>query len=92
LSRCRNSLFCPRKARFVENVKALLSVLRRFTSRQMHAYELIDRIPSARLSAVVCLLENMLDPVSLANAPVEEEEITSKRPRRWTAPHFARSR
>jgi hypothetical protein len=44
----------------------------------MHAYELIDRIPPTRLFAVVGLLEAMLDPVSLAiaNAPVEEEELT----------------
>jgi hypothetical protein len=41
-----------------------------------HAYELIDRLPPTQLSAVVGLLEAMLDPVSLANAPVEEEEIT----------------
>ena len=41
-----------------------------------HAYELIDRLPPTQLSAVVGLLEAMLDPLSLANAPVEEQEIT----------------
>ena len=41
-----------------------------------HAYELIDRLPPAQLSAVVGLLEAMLAPVSLANVPEEEEEIT----------------
>lgn len=41
-----------------------------------HAYELIDRLPPAQLSAVVGLLEAMLDPLSLATALVEEEEIT----------------
>jgi hypothetical protein len=41
-----------------------------------HAYELIDRLLRTQLSAVVGLLEAMLDLVSLANAPVEEEEIT----------------
>jgi hypothetical protein len=43
-----------------------------------HVYELIDRLPPNQLSAVVGLLEAMLDPVSLAiaNAPVEEEELT----------------
>jgi hypothetical protein len=41
-----------------------------------HAYELIDRLRPTQLSAVVGLLEAMLDPVSIANAPVEEEEIT----------------
>jgi hypothetical protein len=41
-----------------------------------HAHELIDRLPPTQLSAVVGLLEAMLDPFSLANTPVEEEEIT----------------
>jgi hypothetical protein len=41
-----------------------------------HAYELIDRLPPTQLSAVVGLLEAMLDPLSLATALVEEEEIT----------------
>jgi hypothetical protein len=41
-----------------------------------HAYELIDRLPPTQLSAVVGLLEAMLDSTSLANAPVEEQEIT----------------
>jgi hypothetical protein len=41
-----------------------------------HAYELIDRLPPTQLSAVVSLLEAMLDPVSLATAVTEEEEIT----------------
>ena len=40
------------------------------------AHELIDRLPPAQLSAVVSLLEATLDPVSLAAALVEEEEIT----------------
>jgi hypothetical protein len=41
-----------------------------------HAHELIDRLPPAQLSAVVGLLEAILDPVSLAAALVEDEEIT----------------
>jgi hypothetical protein len=41
-----------------------------------HAYELIDRLPPTQLSAVVSLLEAMLDPVSLATALTEKEEIT----------------
>ena len=41
-----------------------------------HAYELIDRLPPTQLSAVVGLLEAMLDLVSLVYAPVEEEELT----------------
>jgi hypothetical protein len=42
------------------------------------AHELIERLPPTQLSAVVRLLEAMLDPSSLANVPVEEEEITSE--------------
>jgi hypothetical protein len=41
-----------------------------------HAYDLIDRLPPTQLSAVVSLLEAMLDPVSLATVLAEEEEIT----------------
>jgi hypothetical protein len=43
-----------------------------------HAYELIDRLPPGQLTAVVGLLEAMLDPLSLSTAPAEEEEITAK--------------
>ena len=40
-----------------------------------HAHELIDRLAPRQVSAVVGLLEAMLDPVSLtiANAPVDDE-------------------
>jgi hypothetical protein len=40
-----------------------------------HAYGLIARLPQAQLSAVVGLLEAMLDPVShaIANAPPDDE-------------------
>jgi hypothetical protein len=41
-----------------------------------HAHELIERLAPRQVTAVVGLLEAMLDPVSLANAPVEEEELT----------------
>jgi hypothetical protein len=40
------------------------------------AYDLIDQLPPAQLTAVVGLLEAMLDPLSLATALEEEEEIT----------------
>jgi hypothetical protein len=42
------------------------------------AHELIERLPPTQLSAVVGLLEAMLDPSALSNAPLEEEEITSE--------------
>ena len=42
-----------------------------------HAYELIDRLAPTQLSAVVGLLEAMLDPAvqTAANAPLDEEEL-----------------
>ena len=43
-----------------------------------HAYELINQLPQAQLSAIVTLLEAMLDPVSraVANAPIETDPLT----------------
>jgi hypothetical protein len=45
-----------------------------------HAHELINRLPPTQLSAVVGLLEAMLDPVSLAiaNAPFDDEPLTAE--------------
>jgi hypothetical protein len=51
------------------------------------AYELIDRLPPSQLSAVVGLLEAMLEP-SLAEALVENEELT---PETMTALERARA-
>jgi hypothetical protein len=44
-------------------------------NEKQHAHELIDRLPPAQLSAVVGLLQTMLDPVSraIANAPEDDE-------------------
>ena len=44
--------------------------------RQTH--ELIERLPATQLSAVVGLLEAMLDPVSraIAHAPIDDEPVT----------------
>src|SRR5271165_6462332 len=49
--------------------------------QQAHAY--LDRLPPEQLSAVRGLLETMLDPMSraIANAPVEDEEITAEEER-----------
>jgi len=43
-----------------------------------HAHELIERLAPRQVTAVVGLLEAMLDPVSLAiaNAPIDDEPIT----------------
>jgi hypothetical protein len=51
-----------------------------FMADKEHAYELIDRLPPTQLSAVVGLLEAMLDPVSraIANAPCDDEPVTAE--------------
>lgn len=45
---------------------------------KQHAHDLIDQLPSRQLSAVVGLLEAILDPVSrkLAFAPLDDEPET----------------
>jgi len=45
-----------------------------------HAHELIERLPPSQLTAVVGLLEAMLDPVSraIAQAPVDDEPETEE--------------
>jgi Spy/CpxP family protein refolding chaperone len=45
-----------------------------------HAHELIERLAPRQVSAVVGLLEAMLDPVSLAiaNAPLDDEPLTAE--------------
>ena len=45
-----------------------------------HAHELIERLPPSQLTAVVGLLEAMLDPVSraTAKAPVDDEPVTAQ--------------
>jgi hypothetical protein len=47
---------------------------------KQQAHELIDRLPPTQLSAVVGLLEAMLDPVSraIANAPIDDEPLTAE--------------
>jgi len=42
---------------------------------RQHAHELIDCLPEAQLSALVSLLETMVDPVAAAlyNAPTDDE-------------------
>jgi len=46
--------------------------------QKQQAHELIDRLPPNQLSALIGLLETLLDPVSraIANAPVEDEPLT----------------
>ena len=44
-------------------------------SDREHAHELIERLPEAQLSALVGLLETIVDPVTAAlrNAPIDDE-------------------
>jgi hypothetical protein len=45
-----------------------------------HAHELIDRLPETQLSALVGLLETIVDPVAAAlrNAPLDDEPETEE--------------
>jgi len=60
-----------------------------------HAHELIERMAPSQVSAVVGLLESMLDPVSraIANAPVDDEPESDEERRAvsaskaWIAQH-----
>ena len=47
-------------------------------SEREHAHELIDRLPEMQLSALVGLLETIVDPVAAAlrNAPLDDEPET----------------
>jgi hypothetical protein len=44
-------------------------------SDREHAHELIDRLPESQVSALVGLLETIVDPVAAAlrNAPIDDE-------------------
>jgi hypothetical protein len=65
------------------------------TNPKQEAHELIDRISTAQASAVVILINSMLDPVdrAIANAPFEDEEISDEENRAvaaskaWLAEH-----
>lgn len=52
-------------------------------SPKQQAHELIDRLSTAQASAVVGLINSMLDPVdrAIANAPFEDEEISEEEER-----------
>lgn len=52
-------------------------------SQREHAHELIDRLPEVQLSALVGLLEAMVDPVTAAlrNAPLDDEPVTEEEER-----------
>ena len=58
------------------------------------AHELIDRMSTGQVSAVVGLLEAMLDPVSiaLANAPYDDEPVSEEEARDIAESHAAYAR
>jgi hypothetical protein len=47
-------------------------------SEREHAHQLIDRLPDTQLSALVGLLETIVDPLAAAlrNAPTDDEPLT----------------
>lgn len=65
------------------------------TNPRQEAHELIERLSTARASAVVTLITSMLDPVdrAIANAPLEDEPISDEESRAvaasraWLAEH-----
>lgn len=65
------------------------------TNPKQEAHELIERISVAQASAVVILINSMLDPVdrAIANAPFEDEPISDEENRAvaaskaWLAEH-----
>lgn len=50
------------------------------TDPRQHAHHLIDRLPESQLSALVGLLETIVDPVATAlrNAPIDDEPETEE--------------
>jgi hypothetical protein len=50
------------------------------TNSRQQAHELIDRLAPSQVSAMVSLIETMLDPVAsaIANAPVDDEQLTAE--------------
>lgn len=53
------------------------------TDEKQHAHELIDRMAPGQVSAVVSLLEMILDPLArtLASAPYDDEPVTAEEAR-----------
>jgi hypothetical protein len=65
-----------------------------YAQTKEHAHELIDRMAPGQVSAVVGLLEIMLDPVarSLANAPYDDEPVSEEEARDIAESHAAYAR
>lgn len=65
-----------------------------YAQTKEHAHELIDRMAPGQVSAVVGLLEIMLDPVAraLANAPYDDEPVSEEETRDIAESHAAYAR
>jgi hypothetical protein len=50
------------------------------TDAREQAHQLIDRLPETQVSALVGLLETIVDPVAAAlrNAPIDDEQLTAE--------------
>jgi hypothetical protein len=50
------------------------------SDHRQHAHQLVDRLPDSQLSALVGLLETIVDPVTVAlrDAPFDDEEETGE--------------
>jgi len=50
------------------------------TENRQYAHQLIDRLPESQLSALVGLLETIVDPITTAlrNVPFDDEEETAE--------------
>jgi hypothetical protein len=64
------------------------------SDKKQHAHELIDRMAPGQVSAVVSLLEIMLDPFAraLANAPFDDEPVSDEEARDIAASKAALAR
>ena len=65
-----------------------------YTHTREQAHELIDRMAPSQVSAVVGLLETMLDPFAraLANAPCDDEPVSDEEAREIEAAHASLGR
>ena len=63
-------------------------------AEKQRAYQLLDQLNNGQLAAVIHLLEIMTDPLarSIANTPVEDEEITEEMAAELDAAHASIAR
>ena len=64
------------------------------SDEKQHAHELIDRMAPGQVSAVVSLLEIMLDPLArtLASAPYDDEPVSAEEAREAEAAKASQAR